>query len=109
LTAVIAFNEQAVPGVISAAVDDGRRIPQDFSVLSIDMPWQAAEMTTPPMTTVGPSAAEMGRAAVDILIRRLEGDDSPPSQMLFKGQLQVRGTSGRLFGPDQWSSVNLQS
>jgi len=94
LTAVIAFNEQAVPGVMSAATDTGRRIPRDFSVVSIDMPAQAALMTTPTMTTVGPIAAVMGRAAADMLIRRLEGDLSAASQVLFDGVLDVRESSG---------------
>jgi DNA-binding LacI/PurR family transcriptional regulator len=93
-TAVIAFNEQAVPGVMSAATESGRRIPQDFSVLSVDMPAQAALMTTPTMTTVGPTAAGMGRAAAEMLIRRLEGDLSAVSQVLFDGVLEIRESSG---------------
>lgn len=94
LTAVIAFNEQAVPGVMNAAADTGRRVPQDFSVVSVDMPAQAALMTTPTMTTVGPTAAAMGRAAADMLIRRLEGDDSAAFQVLFDGVLDIRESSG---------------
>jgi DNA-binding LacI/PurR family transcriptional regulator len=93
-TAVIAFNEQAVTGVMTAATDAGRRIPRDFSVLSIDMPAQAALMTTPTMTTVGPTAAAMGRAAADMLIRRLEGDVPEVTQVLFDGVLDVRESSG---------------
>ncbi|MFF4898166.1 LacI family DNA-binding transcriptional regulator [Streptomyces sp. NPDC001068] len=94
-TAVIAFNEQAAPGIMAAAVEHGRRIPEDFSVVSIDMPAQAALMTTPTMTTVGPVAAAMGRAATEMLIRRIEGQQlSGPSQMLFEGELTVRASSG---------------
>lgn len=94
LTAVIAFNERAVPGIMAAAAEHGWRIPEDFSVVSIIMTPQAAEMTTPAMTTVSPSATEMGRAGVDVLIRHLEGADGPVIQQLFTGALQVRGTSG---------------
>lgn len=94
-TAVIAFNEQATPGIMAAAVGQGRRIPEDFSVVSIDMPTQAAQMTTPTMTTVGPVAAAMGKAAAEMLIRRIEGQQiSAPSQMLFDGELAVRASSG---------------
>jgi DNA-binding LacI/PurR family transcriptional regulator len=95
LTAVIAFNEQAAPGVMGAAADTGRRIPEDLSIVSIDMPAQAALMTTPAMTTVGPTAAGMGRAAADMLIRRLEGDlVGGVTQMLFDGELHLRSSSG---------------
>ncbi|MDQ0785692.1 LacI family DNA-binding transcriptional regulator [Streptomyces sp. B3I8] len=94
-TAVIAFNEQATPGLMAAAVAQGRRIPEDFSVVSIDMPAQAAQMTTPTMTTVGPVAADMGKAAAEMLIRRIEGQRlGAPSQLLFDGQLVVRASSG---------------
>jgi DNA-binding LacI/PurR family transcriptional regulator len=58
------------------------------------MPAQAALMTTPAMTTVGPTAAGMGRAAADMLIRRLEGEQSGVTQILFDGELTVRESSG---------------
>jgi len=94
LTAVIAFNEQATPGIIGAAAEHGWRIPEDFSILSIDMPTQAALMTTPTMTTVGPTAAAMGRAAADMLIRRLERDLAGVTQVLFDGRLELRESTG---------------
>ena len=94
LTAVIAFNEQATPGIMSAAAGHGWRVPEDFSVLSVDMPAQAALMTTPTMTTVGPTAAGMGRAAADMLIRRLEGISGGVTHILFDGELELRESSG---------------
>ncbi|MEV6849179.1 LacI family DNA-binding transcriptional regulator [Actinoplanes sp. NPDC051411] len=93
-TAVIAFNEQAVPGIMGEAGDRGLRIPADFSILSIDMPAQAALMTTPAMTTVGPTAAAMGRAAAAMLIERVEGGTTGVSQMLFDGELALRESTG---------------
>jgi DNA-binding LacI/PurR family transcriptional regulator/transposase len=94
-TAVIAFNEQATPGLMAAAADTGRRIPGDFSVLAVDMPAQAARMATPTVTTVGPGAAAMGKAAVEMLIRRIEGGQpARPAQVLFDGELTVRASSG---------------
>jgi DNA-binding LacI/PurR family transcriptional regulator len=96
VTAVIAFNEQAAPGIMAAATGRGMRIPEDFSVLSVDMPAQAALMTTPAMTTVGPTAAGMGRAAADMLISRLAGNTGEATQILFDGELTVRESSGRV-------------
>jgi DNA-binding LacI/PurR family transcriptional regulator len=94
LTAVIASNERATPGIMGAAAAFGWRIPQDLSILAIDMPAQAALMTTPTMTTVGPRAAQMGAAAVDLLIRRLQDDFTGATQMLFDGELELRESSG---------------
>jgi DNA-binding LacI/PurR family transcriptional regulator len=99
LTAVIAFNEQAIPGVMAAATEYGMRIPDDFSVLSVDMPLQLAEMTNPPMTTVGPEAAEVARVAIDVLIRRLEGEPVERCQTLFQGHLRERGTVAAVSAP----------
>lgn len=63
--------------------------------MCVDMPAQAALMTTPTMTTVGPVAADMGKAAAEMLIRRIEGQQlGAPSQMLFDGELVVRASSG---------------
>ena len=94
LSAVVSFNEYAVPGLMTAAAEAGRRIPGDLTIVSVDVPPNAAEMTTPAMTTVGPSAASMGRHAIDVLIRRLEGEAGPAVQVLFPGELQIRATSG---------------
>ena len=47
------------------------------------------------ITVVGPTAAGMGRAAADMLIRRLEGNRGEASQILFDGELIVRESSGR--------------
>ena len=95
LTAMIALNEQAVPGVITAARKHGWRMPQDFSLVSLAMTPQAALMTTPATTTVSPDANGMGRAAMAALIHRLDGGVGPATQSLFPGRLVVRGTSGR--------------
>lgn len=95
LTAMIALNEQAVPGVMTAARKHGWRVPQDFSLVSLAMTPQAALMTTPATTTVSPDANGMGRAAMAALIHRLDGGVGPAAQTLFPGRLVVRGTSGR--------------
>ena len=89
-TAVITFNEQAIPGIMSAAADRGLRIPGDLSILAVDMPAQAALMTTPTITTVGPDAAAMGRAAAAMLIDRLEDLTTGVTQELFDGELVLR-------------------
>jgi DNA-binding LacI/PurR family transcriptional regulator len=95
LTAMIALNEQAVPGVITGARKHGWRVPQDFSLVSLAMTPQAALMTTPATTTVSPDANGMGRTAMAALIHRMDGGIGPATQTLFPGRLVVRGTSGQ--------------
>lgn len=101
LSAIIAFSDHALPGLLRAAHDLGRRIPQDLSMMCIDMPPHVAELTDPPMTTVGVSAADIGQAAVDLLLRRLDGDSAPARQLLFRGELNRRGSCGPAPAADQ--------
>lgn len=93
ITAVICLNEQTAPGIMDGALDHGWRIPADFSVVSILMASQVAQMSTPPMTTVSASAIEICRVGVEMLIRRLDGATDAPIQQLIPGELVVRGTS----------------
>lgn len=95
LTAMIALNDPAVPGVMAAVQQKGWRVPRDFSLVSIAMTPQAALMTTPATTTVSPDANGMGRAAMEALMHRLSGGTGPATQTVFPGELIVRGTSGR--------------
>jgi DNA-binding LacI/PurR family transcriptional regulator len=94
LTGVLTLNEQAAPGVMAGALARGLRVPDDLSIVAIDMSEQAALMSAPAMTTVSPDEREMGRLGVELLISRLEGGSGPHAQKLFEGTLQARGTSG---------------
>jgi DNA-binding LacI/PurR family transcriptional regulator len=94
ITAVLALNEQAAPGVIAGALARGLRVPDDLSVVAIAMSEQAALMSVPAMTTVSADEHEIGRRGAELLINRLEGHTGTDTQELFEGTLHVRGTSG---------------
>jgi DNA-binding LacI/PurR family transcriptional regulator len=94
MTALVVMNDRAVPGVMRAIADRGWRIPDDFSLVSIVSSARAAEMMTPPLTTMAPPAAELGRLGVELLIQQLEAQDQDPPHELLPCQLIVRGSSG---------------
>ncbi|WP_084599405.1 LacI family DNA-binding transcriptional regulator [Actinoplanes subtropicus] len=94
LTAVLALNEQAVPGVMAGALERGLRVPDDLSIVAVAMSEQAALMAVPAITTISADEHEMGRQGVEVLINRLEGQPGPNTQKLFEGTLRVRGTTG---------------
>jgi DNA-binding LacI/PurR family transcriptional regulator len=94
LTALIAINDRAVPGVVQAITDRGWRIPDDFSLVVIGSSGGVAELMTPPVTTVEPQNAAMGRLGVELLIQRLEAREKDDTQILLPCQLVVRGSSG---------------
>jgi DNA-binding LacI/PurR family transcriptional regulator len=89
-TAVITLSVTFAP-LLAALRDLGRRVPEDFSVVAILAP-DIADLVTPPLTTVDLPAFEMGRIGAEILIHRLGGGDEPPTQLLLRGQLEVRSS-----------------
>jgi len=94
LTALIAMNESAIPGVMRALADRNRLIPDDFSLLVIASSARMAEMMTPPLTTFDIAAAELSRLAVELLIQQLEAEEREPLQELVPCRLIVRGSTG---------------
>lgn len=94
LTALVAMNDRTIPGIMQAVADRGWRIPDDFSLIAIVSSARAAEMIVPPLTTLDPPSAELGRLGVELLIQQLEGREQDVPQMLLPCQLVVRGSSG---------------
>jgi DNA-binding LacI/PurR family transcriptional regulator len=73
VTAVFAGNDQMALGLIHAAQQEGRRVPDDLSVVGFDDIPEAAHFL-PPLTTVRQDFAELGRRAIEVLVQRLRGD-----------------------------------
>jgi DNA-binding LacI/PurR family transcriptional regulator len=94
ITALVVMNDRALPGVIQAAADKGRRIPEDLSLMSIVSSARAAELFMPPLTTMDAPSRELGRLGVEYLIERLEGRGDEPSQVLVPTRLVERGSTG---------------
>jgi LacI family transcriptional regulator len=86
-TAVFAANDDAAGGAQLALSRLGRRVPEDVSLVGFDdMP--EAPFRVPPLTTVRQPTLAMGIAAVEGLMRLIDGElaDLP----LFEAQLVVR-------------------
>jgi LacI family transcriptional regulator, galactose operon repressor len=61
---------------------------------------ELADLLEPAVTVVAQDPAAMGRAAADILFRRLDGDDSPPEHVVIDVELIARG-SGEILAAEQ--------
>jgi LacI family transcriptional regulator len=91
-TAVFVANIMAAIGVIRAARERGRAVPDDLSVVALhDSP--VAEFFEPPLTTVQLPLEQLGRAAVELVLERLGG--APPRDVLLADppRLLVRGST----------------
>jgi len=71
-TAIFAFNDNLAIGTIQAAGARDLRVPEDLSVIGFDDS-EHASLITPALTTVRQPLAEMGRTAVSLLRRLLDG------------------------------------
>jgi DNA-binding LacI/PurR family transcriptional regulator len=94
ITALLVMNERAIPGIMQAVANRGKRIPDDFSLVSLVSSARTAEMTMPPLTTMEPPSAEISRLGVELLIAQLESQEGEAPQMLLPCRLVVRGSSG---------------
>jgi DNA-binding LacI/PurR family transcriptional regulator len=94
LTAIIAMNDRAVPGIMHAIVDRGWKIPDDFSVVALVSSVRMAEMMVPELTTMEPPSAELGRLATDLLIKHLEGNGDEDTRVLIPCKLVVGESTG---------------
>jgi DNA-binding LacI/PurR family transcriptional regulator len=94
LTAMIAMNDRAIPGMLQALTEKGRCVPDDFSLIAAVSSARAAEMMMPPLTTMDPPSVELGRLGVELLIEQLEDQEEDTRQVLLPCQLVVRGSTG---------------
>ncbi len=90
-TAVFAANDHVALGLVRALHEQGRRVPEDVSVIGFDDVPEAAYLG-PPLTTVRPDFAGTARAAVAALIDRIAGIDPPP-RTLTRPDLIVRAST----------------
>lgn len=92
-TAVVCFNDKVAVGVMEAAAARGLRVPADLSVTGFD-DIDVSRATTPRLTTVRQPLQEMGRTAVTMLMRQLDGHPHEALSMELETRLIVRGSTG---------------
>jgi LacI family transcriptional regulator len=92
-TALVCFNDKAAVGALTAAAQRGLRVPGDLSIAGFD-DIDLAQATSPLLTTVRQPLAEMGRMAVSLLIRLLEGHRLEALHVELATELIVRGSTG---------------
>jgi LacI family transcriptional regulator len=99
-SAVVCFNDKVAVGVLEAAAARGLRIPEDLSVTGFD-DIDVSRATTPRLTTVRQPLQEMGRTAVTMLMRQLDGHTHEALSMELQTRLIVRESTG--LAPPAWT------
>lgn len=91
-TAFFAYNDLSAIGFIKRIQELGYSVPDDVAIVGFDDIEQAKYFNVP-LTTVHQPMEKIGKAAIDILIRRIEGKKTP-SQTILPSSLVVRESSG---------------
>jgi DNA-binding LacI/PurR family transcriptional regulator len=88
-TALFVCNNLMTVGALAAIHHRGLRIPQDVAVVGFDdLPW--AEALDPPPTVVRQPAYEVGRQAMELLLKRIMEPERPPVTLRLRPELVVR-------------------
>ncbi|GAL16835.1 maltose regulon regulatory protein MalI [Vibrio maritimus] len=93
VTAIIGYQDIVAFGVMRAIKDLGKKVGKDIAVVGFDDVAESAD-TRPSLTTVSVSAREIGRAAGEIILSRMEGDKQPYKSVVFPPKLVVRDSCG---------------
>jgi LacI family transcriptional regulator len=92
-SALFAFNDISAMGAIRALREAGKQVPEDVSVIGFD-DIQSAAFQNPGLTTVRQPLREMGRAAAEILLKRINRPGSElRGQHIVEPELVIRETT----------------
>jgi DNA-binding LacI/PurR family transcriptional regulator len=95
-TAIFCFNDLTAIGVINALRERGYQVPQDISVVGFD-DLALSAYYHPALTTIHQPSAEVGKRAVEMLVRLMNGDKNvTPEVMLPK--LVIRQSTAPVTG-----------
>jgi LacI family transcriptional regulator len=93
-TAGIVYNDIMALGALHAARVQRQRVPEDISVIGFDDIAMAAH-ANPPLTTIAQPKYRMGRLAMQLLRRMIQGQPSPgEGYTLMESPLIVRESTG---------------
>jgi diguanylate cyclase (GGDEF)-like protein len=88
IDAIVAANDNMALGALSALKARGLRVPDDVIVAGFDDSEESA-VSAPTLTTVRQSTEEIAGTALDLLVRRIRGEDIPhlvevPSELVIR-------------------------
>jgi DNA-binding LacI/PurR family transcriptional regulator len=92
-TAIICGSDMMALGAIRGVRAMGLNVPKDVSVVGFDDS-PLIGFTDPPLTTIRQPVEAMGIAAVRALLDESDGVPAPGSELLFRPELVVRGSTG---------------
>ncbi len=93
--AVFVASDLMAVGALKAIREAGLRVPEDIALVGYD-DVELARFTDPPLTTVRQPISELGRVAVQLLLRQLEEGVREPQRVILPTELVIRSSCGAL-------------
>jgi LacI family transcriptional regulator len=91
-TAIFAANDMSAIATVGVAAELGLRVPEDLSVVGFDNIPESA-LTSPPLTTVEQSIREMGRLAIELLVKLIRGEPIEQTHITLDTKLVLRSST----------------
>jgi DNA-binding LacI/PurR family transcriptional regulator len=92
-SAILAGNDEIAYGILTAAQEDGMRVPDELRIIGFDNS-RLSLLARPRLTSVRIPAAEAGAAAIRALVNRVNHPETPASLTLLPTKLVVRESTG---------------
>lgn len=93
-TAICCMNDEMALGAIQTIKGRGLRVPEDISVTGFD-DITYSKYWDPGLTTMAQPAEEIGKLAMDTLLRVIEGEDLSTSEIVLPTELIIRKSTCR--------------
>jgi LacI family transcriptional regulator len=94
--AVFAANDLVAIGVIQGLLELGVRVPEDVAVIGIDdINW--CTLIRPKVSSVSNLVGEMGRIAVELLLKRIDNGHADPKRVQLEPRLVVRESTVKSY------------
>jgi LacI family transcriptional regulator len=91
---LVVANNLMTLGVLAALLRSDVHMPEDLAVVGFDdAPW--ATVLQPTLSVIAQPTADLGRTAIELLLRRLRGDVSEPVRCKLQPELILRESSRR--------------
>ena len=91
-TAGFCISDSIAIGCTRKLTELGINVPADFSIIGFD-DTSIAKMYCPAISTVAQPQADLGEIAMDRLVRRMDGDKTPPATKILPHKLILRETT----------------
>jgi LacI family repressor for deo operon, udp, cdd, tsx, nupC, and nupG len=95
-TAIFSMNDEMAIGAMQTLKNQGIRIPEDMSVTGFD-DIAYAKYSDPSLTTISQPAEEMGKMAMDMLLKVIEGEPLSQRECVLPTEFIIRKSTGPLL------------